>query len=223
MSTASSSDSETQSRILPAIYTKTGDLGYTNLLGCGDSVPKWHKKIRAYGAVDELNSHLGQVNEVIRAMPKCVDDDHAHPGIKSISMVTNIQQILFVASSWLSRVDYKAANVRPVLDELSYDFVEALEVDIDRMTEQLPPLKNFILLSGAGTSTIHIARSVCRRAESEVADAIYSADAVEYDQYSLIMVYLNRLSDWLFTVARYHLHLTGQKEILVKSITADMR
>lgn len=193
----------------PKIYTKTGDLGYTSLLGCGGFVPKWHKKIRAYGSVDELNSHLSQVREVIRMMPEFIET------------VSDIQQILFVASSWLSRADYKAANVRPTLNELSYEFVKELEDGIDKMTARLPPLKNFILLTGVGTSAIHIARSVCRRTESEVADAIYSADALEYDQYSLIMIYLNRLSDWLFTVARYHLHLTSQDEILVKPPAAQ--
>lgn len=201
------------------IYTKTGDLGYTSLLGCGDSVPKWHKKIRAYGAVDELNSHLGQVHEVMFNLLDLDDGKSKHIGDKFITSIDGIQQILFVASSWLSRADYKSANVRPELNELTRDFIEELEDDIDQMSSELPPLCNFIQLSGAGTSTIHVARSVCRRAESEVADAIYSADAIEYGQYSLIMVYLNRLSDWLFTLARSYSRHTGQNEVAIKSRT----
>lgn len=207
-----SSDSEI--RRAPKIYTKTGDLGYTSLLGCGGSVPKWDKKIRAYGAVDELNSHLGQVREVLISMEQRIGESTVISG-RLITAVTSIQQTLFIASSWLSRVNYKAANVRPMLNELKYNFVEELEESIDQMTDQLPPLKNFILLAGVGTSSVHVARSVCRRAESEVADAINSADSMEHDQYSLIMIYLNRLSDWLFTVARFHSHSLGQNELLV--------
>lgn len=211
--TQSDDDRLTRAR-LPKIYTKNGDLGHTNLFGmCTRNVPKWDKKIRAYGAIDELNSHIGKVREVIIETRKSADDSSSQMVDNLLTSADVIQQTLFVASSRLSIDDYKYNY--PRINELSQDVIELLEDDIDQMTVELPPLKNFIQLRGIGTVDIHIARTVCRRAESEVAEVIYLFDAMEIYQYSLIMIYLNRLSDWLFTVARYNGKILGQNESII--------
>lgn len=196
------------------IYTKAGDLGFTTLLGSSVKVPKWHSHISAYGAVDELNAHLGKVREVLSELPR-YDEVGKNPNISLRTElsedVTLIQKCLFTMSSWLARSDY--LDEKPCkLNELDQSMITELETRIDQMTARLPVLKNFILQQGEGTCDIHIARAVCRRAESRVVKVVYRAEAIGIEQYRLAMIYLNRLSDWLFTVARYYAHSVGQTD-----------
>ena len=200
------------------VYTKRGDLGYTTMLGSSDKVPKWDSRISAYGAVDELDAHLGKVREILSnlARYKEVECPRASTTMslrfELAEDVDRIQQRLFIMSSWLARSDYLDEKTCR-LNELDESMVTDLETSIDQMTERLPVLKNFILQQGDGTCDIHIARTVCRRAESRVVKVVYRAEAIGVDQYRLAIIYLNRLSDWLFTAARYYAHSVGQCDV----------
>lgn len=207
------------------IYTKAGDAGLTSLLGSSAKIPKWDRGVKAYGAVDELNAHFGLVREVLADLPRYGESLYNEPGyeqhkrLRSLSAdicedVTTIQRTLFVMSSWLSRATYNSQDTSG-LSEIKRESITLLESHIDRMTAELPPLKNFILLCGDGTTSIHVARAVCRRVESATCKAIYDQMAESTEQYVIIMEYFNRLSDWLFTAARYYAAFTGQKEICV--------
>ncbi len=162
------------------IYTKTGDLGETALFG-GKRLPKSHLRIEAYGTVDELNSFIGLVKDVVQ--------DQATQQI-----LKEIQDRLFTIGANLATDPSK--NISPP-DILDAD-IQVLENEMDRMDESLPVLKNFILPGGhTSVSFCHIARCVCRRAERLVV-ALNLEEPVE----PLVIKYLNRLSDYLFVLAR---------------------
>jgi cob(I)alamin adenosyltransferase len=164
------------------VYTKTGDKGLTGLIG-GTRVPKFSLRIDAYGTVDELNSHMG----LLRDNP--VSDDFKQE-------VIFIQDRLFTLGSWLASDPEKSKMTLP---EIKEEDIEALEKSIDKMEEELPPMKSFILPGGPQTvSFCHIARCVCRRAERLVVEL---NDEVE--QNPVIIAFLNRLSDYLFVYSRY--------------------
>lgn len=198
------------------VYTKNGDLGFTTLLGSSVKVPKWDEKIKAYGTVDELNAHLGKMREVLSELPKyeeIVYDVSLAVSLRTklVEDIGTIQQLLFAMSSWLARFDY--LDEKPCkLNELAESDITDLETRIDQMTARLPVLKNFIMQTGEGTCDIHVTRAVCRRAEAKVAKAVYGAKAMGIEQYRLAIMYLNRLSDWLFTVARYFAYSVGQTD-----------
>lgn len=178
------------------IYTKSGDSGKTSLLG-GSRVDKFHIRIEAYGSLDELNSWMG-----------LIADEHMHPEVKK--QLHQIQNILFLAGSHLAAENEQAKSY---LSPWPADATEYLESCIDEMTTHLKPLKNFILPGGhAVASYCHIARCVCRRAER-----IAVLMATEESVHQGIIIYLNRLSDYLFTLARFTLFLTGVEEIHWKS------
>ena len=181
------------------IYTKTGDKGETSLIG-GKRVPKSHLRIEAYGTLDELNAFLGLVRD---------QDIDAH----TKEMLMGIQNRIFVAESLLALdPDYQPKNALPRLETAD---VRMLEKEIDRMNETLPPLKNFILPGGHTTvSFCHIARTVCRRAERLV---IGLAQVEKTDE--MIIKYLNRLSDYLFVLARKLAKELGADEIAWKPIS----
>lgn len=163
------------------IYTKTGDQGETGLFG-GKRLPKHHLRIEAYGTIDELNSYVG----LIRDLQKI--------GSSQIAVLQQVQERLFTAGSSLAS-DPDKQMVTP--DLLESD-ITVLERAIDQMDEQLPALKNFILPGGhPDVAHCHIARCVCRRAERRVV-----ALAMEEKVEEIIIRYLNRLSDYLFTLAR---------------------
>lgn len=199
------------------VYTKHGDLGFTTLFGSPVKVPKWDSRIKSYGAVDELNAHLGKVREILSELPRYEEIVSAVSHMVSLRTelaedVGVIQRTLFAMSSWLARFDY--LDEKPTrLNELAESDITELETRIDQMTERLPVLKNFIMQTGEGTCDIHVTRAVCRRAEAKVAKAVHSAGAIDVEQYRLAIVYLNRLSDWLFTVARYYAHSVGQTDV----------
>ncbi|MBT8219281.1 MAG: cob(I)yrinic acid a,c-diamide adenosyltransferase [Bacteroidia bacterium] len=173
------------------IYTKTGDSGETSLFG-GKRLPKDHVRISAYGEVDELNSHIGLVRDLISNEIQ-------------ISLLTSIQNKLFVVGSYLA----KDPDKEMALPELEDDAIEQLEIQIDSISETIPPLKNFILPGGHPVvAHCHIARCVCRRAERSV---VALGHLEKIDAY--ILRYLNRLSDYLFVLCRLISHEMGAEEI----------
>lgn len=163
------------------IYTKTGDKGQTSLLG-GTRVSKSNLRIETYGTVDELNSHLGFVSDL-----------ETDP--ERISWIRAIQYRLFTVGSSLAAETDKAKDFKPDLEESD---ITMLEKAIDAMNEILPTMHNFIIPGGHQLiSATHIARTVCRRAERLVI-RLDEMDEVE----EIIIRYLNRLSDFLFVLAR---------------------
>ena len=179
------------------IYTKTGDLGKTSLIG-GTKVLKSHLRIESYGTVDELNSYIGLVNDNLK-------DDHSKVILKEI------QDRLFTIGSSLA-CDPEKEPLMKIPDLKETDIV-LLEKEIDTMNETLPVMKSFILPGGhIAVSTIHVARCICRRAERICVHLQQENIFVE----PLVIKYLNRLSDYLFMLARYTAHLLGVAEIAWK-------
>jgi cob(I)alamin adenosyltransferase len=176
------------------IYTKTGDKGSTSLIG-GTKVPKSDLRIEAYGTVDELNSFVGLVG------------DHLQNSTSS-SILKEIQDRLFTIGSSLACDPEKEPKLKiPDLKETDIDF---LEKEIDRMNEILPPMKSFILPGGhVAVSTTHVARCVCRRTER----ICVSMQQQQMEIEPLVIKYLNRLSDFLFVLARYAGHQLKVEEI----------
>jgi len=176
------------------IYTKTGDLGKTSLIG-GTKVPKSHLRIETYGTVDELNSTIGLLGDYL-------SDEN------STTMLREIQDRLFTIGSSLACDPEKAPNLK--IPDLKDTDITLLERQIDFMQEALLPMKSFILPGGHITiSTAHIARCVCRRAERLCVNMQEHNLFVE----PLVIKYLNRLSDYLFVLARYVGHLLNIAEI----------
>lgn len=166
------------------IYTRKGDKGETSLLG-GKRVPKTHIRIEAYGTVDELNSFIGLIRD--SATFKKPDQD-----------LVSIQNILFTIGSELA----SSGDSKMQLPQLKEEDITFLEKEMDRMNEELPDLKNFILPGGDMTASYcHVGRCVCRRAERNVIALAQKEDIDEK-----IIRYLNRLSDYLFVLARYFTH-----------------
>ena len=170
------------------IYTKTGDTGSTSLFG-GLRVPKYHIRVEAYGTIDELNSYIGLLR----------DQDIKKPVQNKLFQ---IQNELFTIGSQLATPPEKEllknGKQRLQIDKISSKHIESLEQEIDKMNEELPTMTHFILPGGHPTvSYCHIARNVCRRAERI---SVLLADKSEVDP--LILTYLNRLSDYLFVLAR---------------------
>jgi cob(I)alamin adenosyltransferase len=166
------------------IYTKTGDKGTTSLIG-GTKVSKGHMRIEAYGTVDELNSWTGLCRDMI-------EDE------KSRTTLQEIQDRLFTIGSSLASDPEKEPKMK--IPDLHETDITLLEHEIDRMNEALPAMKNFILPGGHPTiSWLHIARCVCRRAER--CCVRLEADNEEIEP--IVLKYLNRLSDYLFVLARY--------------------
>ena len=164
----------------------------TSLLG-GTRVPKNHIRIEAYGTVDELNSYIGLLRDVDRRQERS-------------SIYKHIQDFLFVIGSSLAAESEKARAVKP---DLHGHDIEMLENSIDAMSSTLPRMRNFILPGGHQiVSYAHIARCVCRRAERKV---IELAEKEQVDE--IIIVYLNRLSDYLFILARMLSSELGAEEI----------
>ena len=163
------------------IYTKMGDKGTTVLFG-GRRVSKSHLRIDSYGTVDELNSYIGLVRDLT-------------PGEPERSVLFDIQNRLFNLGSSLAS-DPEKSMVTP---DVQLADLEQLEQEIDRMNETLPDLKNFILPGGHPTvSHIHVARTICRRAERLVV-ALQESEPVD----GILIQYLNRLSDYLFVLGRF--------------------
>lgn len=158
------------------IYTKTGDTGSSGLFG-GERVPKYHPRLEAYGTIDELNSHIGLL---ATQWPQVADQ------------LMEIQRMLFTIGSHL-------ATPKQTDSGLAIAMILHLEQSIDEMTDELPELRKFILPGGhPAACQAHITRTICRRAERLII-GITTTDHVD----PLVIQYMNRLSDWLFTLARY--------------------
>ncbi len=174
------------------IYTKTGDKGQTSLIG-GVRVAKHHIRIETYGTVDELNSHIGLVSD-------------SFGDARTSEILKQIQDRLFTIGASLASDPEKSKMKIP--DLLESD-IEVLENEIDKMEQTLEPLKNFILPGGnTVVSFCHIARCVCRRAERHAVQ-LSETDWVE----EKVLRYLNRLSDYLFVLARKIAADSGTEEI----------
>lgn len=170
------------------IYTKTGDKGTTALFG-GTRVSKSHLRIDAYGTVDELNSYIGLVK-----------DTYANKSVKQL--LHRIQDQLFTVGAILAtdpeKATLKNGKERLAIPRIKLADIEQLETEIDQMNEHLPPMTHFILPGGHPTvSYCHITRCVCRRAE-RLATALYNSSPFDEE----VLSYLNRLSDYLFVLAR---------------------
>jgi cob(I)alamin adenosyltransferase len=176
------------------IYTKTGDKGETGLIG-GLRVPKSHIRIESYGTVDELNSFLGMVNDMA-----------ANETISA--WIREIQDRLFTLGSVLATDPGKEVKMK--LPDLHEADIKWLEDRIDEMNEALPEMRSFILPGGnVASSTAHVARCVCRRAERLCVQMQLNGEWLP----DLIIPYLNRLSDFLFTLSRYISHINHAPEI----------
>ena len=181
------------------IYTKTGDTGTTALFG-GTRVPKDHIRIESYGTVDELNSHIGLIRD---------QDFNAH--YKDI--LIEIQDRLFTVGAILATPPDKEVlkNGEKRLQNLGIleSDIELLESEIDAMEEALPPMTHFVLPGGhTPVSYCHVARCVCRRAERLAVHLDHNEPVAE-----IAIKYLNRLSDYLFVLARKLSHDLNAEEV----------
>lgn len=174
------------------IYTKTGDKGFTALIG-GRRVPKNHSRIEAYGSMDELISTIGLLREMYQ-------NQHYY------DLLIQIQDRLMVASSLLA-TDSDSTEID--LPQLKMEDIDLLEKEIDKMEKKLPPLKNFILPGGNKTVAVcHITRTICRRVERQCIKLLEEDKKLE-----IILKYLNRLSDFFFVLSRFISMETNSKEI----------
>jgi cob(I)alamin adenosyltransferase len=176
------------------IYTGSGDRGRTSLFS-GERVRKDHRRIEAYGDLDELNSVLGALSAAVTGLPAAQAE------------LSGIQSDLFHLGAWLATTPEApaTATLAPIDPQRS----GRLESAIDRMDAELPPLKGFILPGGHPSAAwAHVARTVCRRAERRVVGLAAEGGPPEAgEQVQRAIVYLNRLSDYLFVLAR-HLNRT---------------
>ena len=179
------------------IYTKTGDAGETGLLG-GSRVPKDHPRVEAYGQVDELNAAIGLTLAL-------------EPRTFARELLEQVQRELFNIGAELARIDPTRTGKALREPPIGPAQVAALEAAIDRHETQVPPLKQFILPGGVPkAAALHLARTVCRRAERAVVRLEREHDARAT---SCVVPYLNRLSDLLFVLARVANHAAGAPEI----------
>ena len=163
------------------VYTKKGDQGNTQLLG-GKKVPKHHKRIESYGTVDELNSYVGLLRDIIENK-------------ETVDTLLHIQDRLFTMGALLAYDDENNKMRLPLLDESD---IILLEDKIDQMNNALPSMRSFILPGGHSTvSFCHITRCICRRAERLTTQLDKNVI-----QRALILKYLNRLSDYFFVLSR---------------------
>lgn len=169
-----------------SIYTKTGDNGTTKLVG-GSSVEKYSLRVETYGTIDELNSYLGLCRSTLIEQPSLLSID---------PLIEKIQNELFNMGSLFA---CDKADLLTQLPEVNETHFEYLEKKIDEFSQDLPELRAFILPGGSLVSShLHVARGLCRRAERR-ASRLQS----QFPHYQNSMIYLNRLSDLLFVLARW--------------------
>ena len=175
------------------IYTKTGDQGETSLAS-GIRVKKWDPRLEAYGTVDELNASIGLIIS---------EED--------IPMLTKIQNQLYIIGGMLATDPESWEHYWNTSDIKGY--ITELENNIDKLSLELPSLRNFILPQGSrAIACVHLSRTICRRAERNV-----SQISEQKDIYLLLLQYLNRLSDYFFILARYLHKIHNISEIHWKS------
>ena len=178
------------------IYTKTGDKGQTSLFD-GTRLSKDDIRIEAYGTVDELNSNLGLL---ISLLPNF--------SIEEVEFLIEIQRDLFVIGSYIATPFDKINLLK--LKEIDVTLISKLEIAMDTMDSQLKELKSFILPGGSQSIAVcHICRTVCRRAERRVV-TLASMDTINEN----LIIYLNRLSDYFFTMSRFIAFKSNVKETI---------
>jgi cob(I)alamin adenosyltransferase len=177
------------------IYTRGGDQGETSLHG-GQRVSKSDVRVATYGTVDELNAALGVARAALPERSTLRDE------------IVGVQRVLHGIAAEIATP--AAADREKLRGRVGSESIEHLERGIDAMQEELPPLANFILPGGgSGGAALHVARTVCRRAERALVE-FAARDAVRPE----ILRFVNRLSDWLFVAARWANHQEGQAEIV---------
>ncbi|MDV7188406.1 cob(I)yrinic acid a,c-diamide adenosyltransferase [Lutibacter sp. TH_r2] len=181
------------------IYTKTGDKGTTALIG-GVRVSKHHIRIEAYGTVDELNSYIGLIRD-------------QKIGEHLSNVLIKIQTQLFTIGAMLATPSekefLKSGKERLKIEKINPESIQLLENEIDNMNESLDPMTHFVLPGGhTSVSFCHIARCICRRAE-RIASMLNETEKVDEQ----ILIYLNRLSDYLFVLARKLTYINKAEEI----------
>lgn len=182
------------------VYTKTGDKGTTGLFG-GKRVSKDDVQIEAYGNVDELNSFIGLLRDLV---------NEAGNAQNISEQLIFIQDRLFSIGAHLATDIEKIEKVKEMLPPLYDEDIKTLEISIDKMEEELEPMKSFILPGGhIIVSYCHICRCVCRRAERSI--IAYARQSREIEPH--ILPFMNRLSDYLFVLARYFTKKLNVKEI----------
>ena len=190
---------------LTRIYTRTGDKGTTRLVG-GQSLAKDDIRIEAYGTVDELNATIGMVRAANLAEATLPESHRADLD----QWLHEVQQRLFDVGSDLATYIQDRWEGQPLIEA---PHIEALERHIDGMNESLPPLKSFVLPGGGVISAnLHLARTVCRRAERRVITLRETEGEAEVGQF--VIPYLNRLSDALFVASRWVAQQANESETL---------
>lgn len=188
------------------VYTRTGDNGTTSLVG-GKRVKKYDTRVVAYGTVDELNSHIGFLAEMI-ALKKTdikIDFDIREQFASSFLQLKRIQNNLFVLQTLLATENDETYKKLPQLKE---ETVSEMEKWIDQMDAKLPKLSSFVIPGGSIESAqAHVARTVCRRGEREI---VKLSEKENIDP--LLIKFINRTSDYLFVLSRYILLLEKKKE-----------
>lgn len=175
------------------LYTRGGDKGSTGLFG-GDRVAKDHPRLRAYGTLDELNCVIGLLR--------------LHAKASSAEDLQRVQHDLFVLGALLATPEEKKDLLGAKMTTPTWDIAD-MEADIDRLTALAPPMTAFVLPGGCDASAhAHLARTVCRRAEREV---VALGETLPVD--AAVLIYLNRLSDWLFALSRAENAAAGVPDI----------
>ena len=175
-----------------------GDNGRTQLV-TGHKVPKHHPRLMAYGTLDELNSHCGLLGSMIQKSPNTIND---------LEIIHKVQNELFNLGSQLACDDPDISKTLPNLDE---DFISTLETRMDQHSLQLMPLNNFILPGGSvSAAQSHICRCVCRRAERE----LVQLKDLENLEVANCTMFINRLSDYFFSLARWLNLQSGIEDVL---------
>lgn len=185
------------------VYTGTGDRGKTSLFS-GERVGKGDRRVAAYGDVDELNAVIG-------AAMAALSNDQAAVRERA----TGIQYDLFLIGAYLATTP--GSPIMGDIRKISESHIREMEKAIDDMSESMPDLKNFILPAGnPAAAGFHVARTVCRRAERTIT-VLFQDDETGAPEQDRILTYVNRLSDYLFVLARYCNHLAGTAEEVWKS------
>lgn len=178
------------------VYTKTGDKGTTSLVG-GQRVKKFDPRVEAYGTVDELNSHIGLLAELLQAPVERIEE--------IFRQLKKTQNNLFVIQTLLATEDESIYQKLPQLKEKS---VAEMEHWIDEMEAKLPKHNKFVIPGGSlASAQAHVCRTVCRRAEREIV-RLAEQEKIEEN----LMKYINRTSDYLFVLSRYILMLEKKEE-----------
>ena len=188
------------------VYTKTGDKGTTSLVG-GRRVKKFDPRVEAYGTVDELNSHIGLLAEMVsNSSITSITSSNNDSSITSItSSLKKMQDCLFVIQTLLATED---ESIYQKLPQLKEDAVAEVEHWIDEMEERLPKHNRFVIPGGSlASAQAHVCRTVCRRAEREIV-RLAEEETIEEN----LMKYINRTSDYLFVLSRYLLLIENREE-----------